>query len=474
MKSIDRLITLMMFVALLLAVLVLGSCQEEGDELIDPVNGETIAAGSNVAGLIERTALRDGSGDNILDGSSCTSIVLPVTVIANGLEVIVDSEDDFVTLERIFDELDDDEDILEFIFPVTVTLADHTEIVINDEDALEELIDECIEGGSDNDIECLDFVYPLTVNIFDTNSQVGETLTINDDKELYDLIDDLDEDDRLSFSFPITVVRYDGEQLQINSNDELERIIEDARDDCDEDDDNDFDEDDVDDTPLVNVLTDGEWEITLFFDEVDETTDFNGFIFTFNSDKTAIARRGDLEIQGSWSTSGDDGTLELDLDFGDGNPLEELDEDWELIEFDGTIIRLTEEEEDGTDEFLTFERPSGNNPGEPNELLTGVITEGTWQVASYNDNGEDKTSDYTGFSLAFSEDGAVLATNGSDEVQGTWSEVTDDGRQELVMDFGVAEPFDEFNDDWEIVEVSETRIELRDDDSNETLVFERQ
>lgn len=474
MKSIDRLITLMMFVALLLAVLVLGSCQEEGDELIDPVNGETIAAGSNVAGLIERTALRDGSGDNILDGSSCTSIVLPVTVIANGLEVIVDSEDDFVTLERIFDELDDDEDILEFIFPVTVTLADHTEIVINDEDALEDLIDECIEGGSDNDIECLDFVYPLTVNIFDTNSQVGETLTINDDKELYDLIDDLDEDDRLSFIFPITVVLYDGEQLQINSNDELERIIEDARDDCDEDDDNDFDEDDVDDTPLVNVLTDGEWEITLFFDEVDETTDFNGFIFTFNSDKTAIARRGDLEIQGSWSTSGDDGTLELDLDFGDGNPLEELDEDWELIEFDGTIIRLTEEEEDGTDEFLTFERPSGNNPGEPNELLTGVITEGTWQVASYNDNGEDKTSDYTGFSLAFSEGGAVLATNGSDEVQGTWSEVTDDGRQELVMDFGPADPFDEFNDDWEIVEVSETRIELRDDDSNETLVFERQ
>ena len=42
------------------------------------------------------------------------------------------------------------------------------------------------------------------------------------------------------------------------------------------------------------------------------------------------------------------------------------------------------------------------------------------------------------------------------------------------MDFGVADPFDEFNDDWEIVEVSETRIELRDDDSNETLVFERQ
>ena len=212
----------------------------------------------------------------------------------------------------------------------------------------------------------------------------------------------------------------------------------------------------------------------MFFDEVDETTDFNGFIFTFNSDKTAIARRGDLEIQGSWSTSGDDGTLALDLDFGDGNPLEELDEDWELIEFDGTIIRLTEEEEDSTDEFLTFERPSGNNPGEPNELLTGVITEGTWQVASYNDNGEDKTSDYTGFSLAFSEGGAVLATNGFDEVQGTWSEVTDDGRQELVMDFGVADPFDEFNDDWEIVEVSETRIELRDDDSNETLVFERQ
>ena len=463
-----------MFVALLLAVLVLGSCQEEGDELIDPVNGETIAAGSDVADLISRTALRDGSRDNILDGSSCTSIVLPVTVIANGLEVTVNDEDDFVILERIFDELEDDEDILEFIFPITVILADHTEIVIDNEDELSGLVNDCIEGGGDDDIECVDFVYPLTVNVFNTNSQVAETLTISNDEELYDLIDDLDDDDRLSFEFPINIVLYNGEQRQVNNNDELERIIGDARDDCDEDDDNDFDEDDVDDTALVNVLTDGEWEITYFFDEADETADFNGFVFTFNSDKTAVARRGEQEIQGSWETSGDGGVLELDLDFGDGDPLEELDEDWELVEFDGTIIRLTEEGEDSTpDEFLTFERPSGN-PGEPNELLAGVITEGTWQVASYNDNGEDKTSDYTGFTLTFSLDGTVLATNGPGNVQGTWSEVTDNGRQELVLNFGAVEPFDEFDDDWAIVEVLETRVELRDDDDNETLVFERE
>ncbi len=472
MKSIDRLITLLMFFAIILAVLVLSSCQDESDELIDPAPDEAIAADSNIAGLVGRTALRDGSKDNILDRSSCTSVVLPVTVIANGLEITIDDDDDLATLEKIFDELDDDEDILEILFPITVVLADHTEMVISNEDQLEDLVEDCIEGGDDDDIECLDFIYPVTVNTFDTNSQVAQTVTLNNDEELYNLFDDLDENDRISFVYPILVVLYDGEEIEINSNEELERTIEEVKDDCDEDDDNDFDEDDIDDTPLINVLTDGKWEITFFFDEVDETADFNGFVFTFLEDQTAVAENGSVVIEGSWDTNGDDGVLELELDFGSNSPFDELNEDWKLIEFDGTIIRLTDEEDGGTsDEFLTFERPSGNGSG--SSLLSGVITEGTWKVALYDDNGENKTSDYEGFTLTFSNSGTVQVTNGSVNLEGTWSEITNDGKQKALLDFGSNEPFDEFNDDWEIVDATDTRVELKDDSSPETLVFER-
>ena len=45
------------------------------------------------------------------------------------------------------------------------------------------------------------------------------------------------------------------------------------------------------------------------------------------------------------------------------------------------------------------------------------------------------------------------------------------------MDFGEAIPFNEFNDDWELVEYNETRVELKDvsggDGSINKLVFER-
>ncbi|MEL7004204.1 MAG: hypothetical protein AAFN93_15905 [Bacteroidota bacterium] len=180
MKMIEKLNAFFISLAMFLAVILVTGCQDEVEEVITPPPEEAITSNSNVANLITRTTLRDGSQDNILDSSSCTSIVLPISVIANGLEITIDSIADFVVLERIFDELDDDEDLLEFIFPITVILSDHSEIVINSEEELDNILEGCIEGGNDDDIECIDFNYPISVNIFDTNSQVAEVITLQE------------------------------------------------------------------------------------------------------------------------------------------------------------------------------------------------------------------------------------------------------------------------------------------------------
>jgi hypothetical protein len=47
------------------------------------------------------------------------------------------------------------------------------------------------------------------------------------------------------------------------------------------------------------------------------------------------------------------GQLELELDFSDASPLDDLDDDWDVIEFDNTIIKLNDDDDD----YLTFERP---------------------------------------------------------------------------------------------------------------------
>ena len=169
----------------ILGLFFLGGCQEEIIEIIDPQNETTIGADSPVAALVEKTSMKDGSGDNILDKSSCSSVVLPVTVIANGVQLVINSEDDFRLIERIFDESITDNDSLEFIFPIMVILADHTEVIINSEDELEDLAEDCIEGGGDDDIECIDFIYPISISIYDGTNQVLEVIIIHNDEELF-------------------------------------------------------------------------------------------------------------------------------------------------------------------------------------------------------------------------------------------------------------------------------------------------
>ena len=347
----DQLIASMKFMRILILILAVmtafSGCQEEVDETILPVPAEAFTANSTQADFIKRTTLRDGSSDNILDSTSCVALVLPVTVIVNGESIVVTTEDDLKFVERILDEADDDDDEVNIVFPVTVVLADHTEISVGNEDDFEDLIEDCIEGGDDDDIECIDFIYPVKLSIYNTNNQVSEVITLNSDSELYDFIESLDEDELVSFTFPLVMQLVDGTEITLNDNEELENAIEDSSDDCDEDDDNDFDDDDIDDSNLVEMLLSGNWEVDYFFDEEDETSEFENYTFTFYADGTALASNGITEVEGTWSTYGDDGELELELYLGEEPPFDEIGENWHVIEFNVNTINLNDDSDVG-------------------------------------------------------------------------------------------------------------------------------
>lgn len=337
---------------LLITLVVFTGCQEQSDEIRLPLPAEAFTVNSTEADLIKRTSLRDGSSDNILDGTSCTSLLLPVTVLVNGQEVIVATEDDLKYVERILDD-DDDDDEVNIIFPVTVVLADHSQIIVTNEDDFENLIENCIEGGDDDDIECIDFVYPIKITVYNTNNQVSNVITVNNDTEMHDFIEALEEGELVSFKFPIVVQLLDGTEITLQDNDELEDAIEDS-DDCDEDDDNDYDDDDIDDSNLVAALVNGSWRVEYFFDESDHTSEFETFTFIFNADGTALATDGVTEVEGTWATYGDDGELELDLNFGDDSPFDEITEDWEVAEFNNSLITLKDDLDEDEDDVKTL------------------------------------------------------------------------------------------------------------------------
>lgn len=583
------------------------SCREEESVFIEGPEEESLEANSNIASLLQNTTAKDGSDDNIIDNASCISIELPVSVIVNNLEIIVDSPEDFQTIENIFDEFDDDNDVLEIIFPITIVLSDFTELVINNLDELEDFADGCEgENEFDDDIECADIKYPVTASVFNSNNEVIDTLTFNNDQDLYEFIDDLDEDDVVRVNFPITVILFDGTEVQASNLDELEDILDNAKDDCDEDDDNDFNDDDcdncttdqlsevlvgctdwsvdklerndedledlytgyrfnfandgtltadsssetfsgtwetngsgnniavvinipnlsdfnatwnlheieqdasesdvdlrmgdnrlrfesncsgtgdgnnggddnggADDSSLVQVLTSGDWYVTNYFDDVDETAIFDGVVFNFAADGSGTADDGSTITNGTWSTSsGDETALELNLNFGTANPFDELEEDWDVLEATDDIIRLKDiSGGDGTTDFLTFERNPGSNGNGGSDLDT-VLVDGLWTVSSYLDDGNNETNDYNGFTFDFKADGSVVTDNGS-AINGTWA--SQNGDNTLVLDFGDVMPLDEFNDDWDVISVSGTQVELRDvsggDGGVDTLIFVKQ
>jgi len=195
---------------------------------------------------------------------------------------------------------------------------------------------------------------------------VSDVLTITSDKQLYDFVDDLDDDLIAAFNFPIVMILSDSSELVINNQDQLEKALENAIDDCDEDDDSynyydDDDEEDGDDEEEVNdqefvaTLIQSKWIITSFIEENDTLTRaFEGYIFTFLDTGEAQAEKDSEVIVGSWKTSGDEDTLELELNFGEDEPFDEMNEDWYVLDYTEVRIRLGEEDDDS--DTLVFER----------------------------------------------------------------------------------------------------------------------
>lgn len=348
---------LCLFFLFTVLLFIFSSCQKELEEITLPPSDKVIVPNSAVSNYIQRIALRDGSSDNIFDNASCISLVLPLTIVVNGQEIKIDSSEDFIKAEHILDEFENDSDSLRIIFPVTVTLADHTELIINNNDELEDISDECTEGGNDDDIECVDFQYPLTFSVYDSQNQLSSVIVIDNDEDLFKFFDTLEEADLISFKFPVLVILVGGEEITINNNDQLEAVIESSMDDCDEDDDNDHDDDDADDTGFITALLNSNWQITYFFDGSDETGSFADFVFIFHEDGTTLSTNGVSSIQGTWDTNGDDGSINIKLNLGEEAPLDTITEDWELVEFNSSLIKLQYvSEEDQTVTTLVFEK----------------------------------------------------------------------------------------------------------------------
>ncbi|WP_299120845.1 hypothetical protein [uncultured Winogradskyella sp.] len=307
-------------IILFLIGLIFTSCRTEETEFIQAPEDETLVANSNIALLIQRTASNDGSNDNIVDRANCFDITFPYTVNANNQELTLNSYEDLATIECIFDQSDDDTDSLEIIFPVTIILADFSEVIVTNLTEFNSYSNNCNgENVFDEDIECVDFQYPIEASIFNSNNELLDTININSDNQLYDFVEDIDENDIITIEFPITVILSDNSEIIINNLNELETTIENAENTCDEDDDYDYDDDDCDNctpTQVEEILTNcNNWEVDkLKRNGADYDDVYNGYDFNFFTDGTMSVYWNSTTVYGTWTTSGSGNNLEVLID----------------------------------------------------------------------------------------------------------------------------------------------------------------
>lgn len=354
-----------MYIGLLTIALSFTSCQDEFEE-INTNEQETITASSTTANLVKSASAKDGSVDNVVDRSSCFAINFPYTVKVNGLEITVDSLADIRFLNELVKQYDDNfEELLEIVFPITITYPDYSELTINNSADFRELANQCVGEPDDSRIRCISFVYPINIFTFDLDNEQRGSFIIESDRQLRRLFDDLDDDDTLvSLEFPISLKKSDGSEIRISSNAELSAAIESAKGLCsNDDDDDDFDDDfyDDDDGECENCSQDQLTQTLLscpfwyvneleLNDQDDLENLYVGYWFSFDADGAVEVIHNDEIFTGSWATSttlntialvinipelsnfnaawrlyeieNEDGGKKIELEFGDENEME--------------------------------------------------------------------------------------------------------------------------------------------------------
>ncbi|WP_130736874.1 hypothetical protein [Flavobacterium sp. J27] len=306
------------------------SCQNEEND-IEVDSRSTLTSNAPLFQLVERVVQNPTSLDNVLDSSSCFAVQLPVTIIVNSQQITVSSAADYQLVQDAIDAFSTDDDIVNFIFPITIQFQNFDTQVIVDSDALEDVLEGCEDGEDEfNEIECISFHYPIVLNTFDSTNQLATTVTFQNDIDFYNFLDDIDETIYIAINYPISVVNSNSQTVIIHSNAQLENALEEAIEECNA----------TSNITLASVITDGTWRVSYFFkNNLVQTNDFVAYEITFFPNETMQVVGNGTVVNGVWTinASGSERKLEIELE---GNSLIRLEEKWKVIEYSETLVKM--------------------------------------------------------------------------------------------------------------------------------------
>ena len=121
----------------------------------------------------------------------------------------------------------------------------------------------------------------------------------------------------------------------------------------------------IDPTPVINIVNNGSWRVTLYEDSgVNETSNFSGYNFSFGTGNILSATNGTNTYSGTWSVTSDNSfddspnnDLDFNIAFSAPANFADLTEDWNIISYAATTIQLIHVSGgDGGTDYITFEK----------------------------------------------------------------------------------------------------------------------
>jgi hypothetical protein len=115
---------------------------------------------------------------------------------------------------------------------------------------------------------------------------------------------------------------------------------------------------------------------------------------------------------------------------------------------------------------------SYNEEGDPDlpsiQQIEDIMISGNWRISKFIDSGKDETNHFSGYDFVFNGNGVLTSDNGTNTYEGTWSisdsNSSDDSPDDLDFNiqFNLTNDFEDLNDDWDILSVTASKIELVD------------
>jgi len=210
----------------LLPIAIFG-CMKEID-LTEGENPNTNNANSETSNYYKRIGMYDGSFDDLIDNISCSSVKLPVSLLANNIPLTITNTADYQLVLNIFNLSPIDTDTVVFNFPITILNQDYSQTSVTSQGQFNNLSALCNQAiGA---ITCVDIVYPIKISLYNTTTEQTTIISIVNDQNLFDFMANLSVKEVYSVHYPINVKIIGNVNISVSGDIQLKSIINDCLD----------------------------------------------------------------------------------------------------------------------------------------------------------------------------------------------------------------------------------------------------